>query len=270
MIRIFLSRDFGSFVATKPEGGELWIYPENGLHPEKQVELGDKLIQLHGQGLDVNVQTHSEELILRMRLRVFQNPDLAKEIVVCLVADGGKQKSFFLADRRNFPSEFADFFDADLVEAIALSRAELHIPEGAKIILPPLEEETEEKGGKIETTHFQSWKVVAFLRGLGFSHRRDIENGVDIFTSQNPVECIFEGRGPSSRKNTACYKQAYRFVGSGGYDNVIVWESSSTNSAQLFTVIGLGSYRDWKLMVEDEPERFGLGHWLEYNLVSIE
>lgn len=135
----------------------------------------------------------------------------------------------------------------------------------------------------ISTTHFQNWKVVTLLRGLGFTLERGEDE--DIFVHGSEIRCVYEGwnesadgsvmtsfselSDPESPHYGRHYVTAFRFTAPGGYDNVVAWYSSSTNSAQLFTVIGLGSYQDWQKMVEDEPERFGLNHWLRYNRIEI-
>lgn len=109
----------------------------------------------------------------------------------------------------------------------------------------------------IRTRHFQSWKVVSLMAGLGFEHYR--EEDEDVFVSHAEVEYL-PARGDLV---------AVRFVHHEGYDNVLVFWANSSNRDQLFSIAGLSSYGDWKMMVEDDLEGYGIDHWLEYNGVTI-
>jgi len=136
----------------------------------------------------------------------------------------------------------------------------------------------------IETTHFQSWKICALLRGLGFTHKRVPEENVDVFTSEFPVECVYDGWTPNEDGSRLSsfeqlgdpdsphygrhYVTAFRFTGPGGYDNVLVWHSSSSTSGQLFAVIALGSYADWERMVAEGTYE-AWNRWFHYNEVTI-
>ncbi len=140
------------------------------------------------------------------------------------------------------------------------------------------------KPGAIETTHYQSWKVVGFLRGLGLRHERT-EYG-DEFISPLSVERVWDGWGDPSKDGSRLtdwsdlsdpasphfgrrYVEAFRFRTPEGHENVVAFSASPHNSGELRTLIGLSSYHDWKVMVEDEPGRFGFVHWLEYNGITI-
>ncbi len=139
-------------------------------------------------------------------------------------------------------------------------------------------------GGKIFTTQYQNWKTVTLLKGLGFEVDRE-RVGDNLVTKSGPVVHIFHGWEPSkdgSRLTSGDdlsnpdsphygrrYLDAFLFWTPEGYADVVVWNSSPHGDDQLYEVVGLSSYEDWKVFVEERPEEFGLSHWLEFNSISL-
>lgn len=156
-------------------------------------------------------------------------------------------------------------------------------PAPPKKTRPALPKPPEGPGGTIETTHFQNWKVVALLRGLGFEWTRTEDT--DVFTSKSPVTVIYDGWEPSkdgsrltdwsdlSRPESPHfgrrYLTAFRFTSPDGYDDVIVWSGSPHQSGEYIHPVGLSTWADWQQFVKVAPRRFGLGHWFEYNSISL-
>ncbi len=137
----------------------------------------------------------------------------------------------------------------------------------------------------ISTTQYQTWKVVALLKGLGFRLGRT-EDGDDFYID-GPVEEVYDAWEPSKDGSRLTewsdlsdpesphfgrrYLTAYKFKTEEGHEDVIVWSSSPHTSEQLFEPVGLSSYEDWKRYVEedDQPDQPGLVRWLKNNGISL-
>ena len=138
---------------------------------------------------------------------------------------------------------------------------------------------------KFSTTPFQGWKVVDFLASQGFHHFRDLEGQEDVFASPHRVQQIrdcwepspdgsrlrnwSELSDPDSVHHGRRYVTAYKFTNPRGYVNVVAFSSSPHQSGELRSLIGLGSYTDWKQFVEDDESEAqdGLRRWLQSNAV---
>ena len=104
----------------------------------------------------------------------------------------------------------------------------------------------------IETTHYQTWQVVALLRGLGFVHNRT-EDG-DIFRSAfGTVSRIRSSWAPreEGKNKGGYYIDVFSFMSPEGHEDVIVWYSNSGGSSQLFWPVAVSSMADWVKLAED-------------------
>jgi hypothetical protein len=129
---------------------------------------------------------------------------------------------------------------------------------------------------QIFTTQFQSWKICALLKGLGFTHKRT--NAGDYFFCET-AEIIYDDweprpgapaiRWPDLNDTTSLnfrrrYLTAYR-VTVNGHDNVLVWVASPHESDQLFSVCALCSYYDFQYAMAQD----GLAHVLACDSVAL-
>jgi len=132
------------------------------------------------------------------------------------------------------------------------------------------------------TLSYQTWRVVALLRGLGFIHTRRADG--DSFRSTNVVRNVYSGMSPSkdgsrltdpddvydddSPHYGRVYVSVYRFTDPTGHQNVIVWLSNSGSFDQLFFPIALGSYESWMQMMEKE-DYHTWQIWIDSNRVNL-
>jgi len=132
------------------------------------------------------------------------------------------------------------------------------------------------------TSSFLGWREIAFLSSQGFTMTTDEDDSEQRFTSSSEVEEIYDGWEPSkdgssltnwsdlTDKNSPHYGRryitAYKYT-NNGYENVLVFSSSPHNSGQLFSLIGVGSFREWEHNINDPA--FGLAHWMSYNNIYL-
>jgi len=99
-------------------------YPETGLHPKVQVELGDLLIESHKLGNTIFVETHSEHLMLRILRRIREHHEdkdtpciTPKDVTVIYITKDGENVTLEINDEGDFTSDWPDgFFDERMAE----------------------------------------------------------------------------------------------------------------------------------------------------------
>lgn len=135
------------------------------------------------------------------------------------------------------------------------------------------------------TRHFQNWKAVALLGGLGFKLNRSAD--CDVFESATPVEMVFEAWVPSKDGSTFTswdklsdpespqygrkYLTVFHFRTPESHEDVIAFASSPHSSDQLYCPVALSSLEDWQRLKKFEGVAFDgeLRHWLQTNAVSF-
>lgn len=113
----------------KPKQLILLEQPEIHLHPAAAANLADLFLGFIEDNKRFIIETHSQELINRIRLRVVQNPALAKRINIVFVESGAEQGSTikqFQIDQNGMFPEWPDGF-LDESEKLALAILEARI-----------------------------------------------------------------------------------------------------------------------------------------------
>lgn len=147
------------------------------------------------------------------------------------------------------------------------------------------------------TLGFQGWKTVALLKGLGFGHKRTAEGDViksfgDLPSGgTNAFQKVFEGWEPSKDGSRLTnwedlndpgsphygrrYLVAYRYD-TGRWreqkahrSTVLVFETSPHGDEPPSRLVAVGDYGFWLQCVQDQPETYGLNHWLAHEGVSL-
>ncbi|WP_320736074.1 AAA family ATPase [Enterobacter roggenkampii] len=104
--------------------------PEIHLHPSSAANLADLFLRFIQDGRRVLIETHSSELISRLRLRVIESPELKDKITVSFVDaddisnEGAKVRQFNIDEKGMFPVYPDGFLDESdkLAEAIIRAR----------------------------------------------------------------------------------------------------------------------------------------------------
>lgn len=104
--------------------------PEIHLHPSSAANLADLFLRFIKDGRRVLIETHSSELISRLRLRVIESPDLKEKITISFVDadnfgdEGAKVRQFNIDEKGMFPVYPDGFLDESdkLAEAIIRAR----------------------------------------------------------------------------------------------------------------------------------------------------
>ncbi|MFP2353103.1 AAA family ATPase [Enterobacter ludwigii] len=104
--------------------------PEIHLHPSSAANLADLFLRFIQDGRRILIETHSSELISRLRLRVIESPELKDKITISFVdADdinngGAKVRQFNIDEKGMFPVYPDGFLDESdkLAEAIIRAR----------------------------------------------------------------------------------------------------------------------------------------------------
>lgn len=99
--------------------------PEIHLHPKAQAELGDFFLDLHKQGIQSLIETHSEHLILRLQQHIASKAVANSDVAIYYVyaKDGQKQLvRMELDEKARFTKEWPEgFFPQGLDEATKLA-----------------------------------------------------------------------------------------------------------------------------------------------------
>lgn len=104
--------------------------PEIHLHPSSAANLADIFLKFIDQDKKFIIETHSQELINRLRLRVIQNPELKGKINIVFVESipdsGSSIKQFSIDENGMFPEWPDGFLDESekLVSAMLAARLE--------------------------------------------------------------------------------------------------------------------------------------------------
>jgi predicted ATPase len=112
---------------TGERGCLLIEQPELHLHPKGQSELADLFIGRLGKGRQFIIETHSEHLLLRVRRRVAETPDLARDVSILFVNKENGVSSVTqlkLNERGHFDNWPDGFFDEAYQEAMKLAMAQ--------------------------------------------------------------------------------------------------------------------------------------------------
>ncbi|HGM6908006.1 TPA: AAA family ATPase [Serratia marcescens] len=104
--------------------------PEIHLHPSSAANLADLFLRFIKDGRRVLIETHSSELISRLRLRVIESPELKEKITISFVdadnmgGEGAKVRQFNIDEKGMFPVYPDGFLDESekLAEAIIRAR----------------------------------------------------------------------------------------------------------------------------------------------------
>lgn len=104
--------------------------PEIHLHPSSAANLADLFLRFIKDGRRVLIETHSSELISRLRLRVIESPELKDKITISFVdadnvgGEGAKVRQFNIDEKGMFPVYPDGFLDESdkLAEAIIRAR----------------------------------------------------------------------------------------------------------------------------------------------------
>lgn len=104
--------------------------PEIHLHPSSAANLADLFLRFIKDGRRVLIETHSSELISRLRLRVIESPEIKDKITISFVdadnisIDGAKVRQFNINEKGMFPVYPEGFLDESdkLAEAIIRAR----------------------------------------------------------------------------------------------------------------------------------------------------
>ncbi|MDT8701739.1 AAA family ATPase [Kluyvera ascorbata] len=104
--------------------------PEIHLHPSSAANLADLFLRFIQDGRRVLIETHSSELISRLRLRVIESPKLKDKITISFVDaddvnnEGAKVRQFNIDEKGMFPVYPDGFLDESdkLAEAIIRAR----------------------------------------------------------------------------------------------------------------------------------------------------
>ncbi|WP_318496409.1 AAA family ATPase [Photobacterium leiognathi] len=103
--------------------------PEIHLHPSSAANLADLFLGLIEDGRSFLIETHSPELINRLRLRVIENPSLSKDINIVFVESDGENgssiKQFQIDEDGMFPEWPDGFLDESKKIADALIKARM-------------------------------------------------------------------------------------------------------------------------------------------------
>lgn len=104
--------------------------PEIHLHPSSAANLADLFLRFIQDGRRILIETHSSELISRLRLRVIESPELKDKITISFVDaddinnEGAKVRQFNIDEKGMFPVYPDGFLDESdkLAEAIIRAR----------------------------------------------------------------------------------------------------------------------------------------------------
>ncbi|AKB05273.1 AAA family ATPase [Vibrio cholerae] len=114
---------------NKPKNLMLLEQPEIHLHPSSAANLADLFINFASDGKKFVIETHSQEMINRLRLRVIENPELKEMINIVFVEsdnENGAQASQFQIDEQGmFPAWPDGFLDESKKIADAIIKARL-------------------------------------------------------------------------------------------------------------------------------------------------
>jgi predicted ATPase len=108
----------------------LYEQPEVHLHPAVQSRLGDFFLGVIATGKQCVVETHSEHLVTRLRLRAAQDTDrnVAEDVLTYFVdrpAGGSRYRALAMNEYGVFPEWPKGFFDEAEENATAIVRSSL-------------------------------------------------------------------------------------------------------------------------------------------------
>ena len=99
-------------------------HPDSGLHPDSQIEMGGFFVDLwKTRGVGSIIETHSENLILRIRRCISSNVIPSKDVSIAYFVDG-KINNLEIDDRGVIEGLPRIFFDAKLMETLEMSASD--------------------------------------------------------------------------------------------------------------------------------------------------
>lgn len=105
--------------------------PEIHLHPNAQAALGSFFVELTGRGGQIFVETHSDNLVLRVARHVALGDISPDDVAIFYVSDTAKQRvaEISISDAGAFEPDWPEgFFPQRQAESLALARAAMGVP----------------------------------------------------------------------------------------------------------------------------------------------
>ncbi len=113
---------------SPPDSTLLLEQPEIHLHPAAQAELGSVLVNAQKQNKRIVVETHSENLILRIQTEVAEGNLEARDVAIYYIqpnSSGHEVKPIPLNEKGEFQAEWPKgFFEENYLESVKLAKAQ--------------------------------------------------------------------------------------------------------------------------------------------------